>query len=193
MTEAESTLLAGCVSGDKAAWDDFVQQYSKLVYHTIYRTLARHQTSDAQNVAEDLFQEFFVSCLLDDCKKLRQFRGDRGCSMASWLRVIASRLTVDHLRQRRPREAEVTDAIPSGQADAAEALIAREQDESLAKAIEALPSRDRLFIDLAFRQALGAEEIAAFMQISLGAVYTQKSRLLDKLRESLAKDAASKN
>jgi len=185
--EQYRTLIAGCVNGDKAAWDEFVRQYSKLVYHTIYRTLARHHTSDVQSVAEDLFQEFFVSCLRDDCKKLRQFRGDRGCSLASWLRVIASRLAIDFLRQQRPPEEEVTDAIASGRQGIGESLIAREQEEYLAKAIEALPDRDRLLIDLAFRQELGAEQIAALLQISVGAVYTQKSRLLDKLRETLTK------
>jgi hypothetical protein len=35
MTEQEKTLLAGCVKGEKAAWDAFVKQYSNLVYHAI--------------------------------------------------------------------------------------------------------------------------------------------------------------
>jgi CHAT domain-containing protein len=39
MTDEEKTLIAGCVKADKPAWDEFVQQYSKLVYHTIRKTL----------------------------------------------------------------------------------------------------------------------------------------------------------
>jgi hypothetical protein len=79
MTEAEKTLIAGCVRGDKAVWDAFVQQFSSLVYSTIYKTLTLHHASPHdQGEVEDLFQEFFVSCLCDDCRKLRQFRGERG-------------------------------------------------------------------------------------------------------------------
>jgi hypothetical protein len=34
MTEQENLLIAGCLRGDKSAWDGFVQQYSNLVYHS---------------------------------------------------------------------------------------------------------------------------------------------------------------
>ena len=188
MTEAERTLIAGCVGGDKAAWDGFVQQYSALVYSTIYKTLTLHHASPLDpGVAEDLFQEFFVSCLRDDCRKLRQFRGDRGCSMASWLRVVAARLTIDYLRRQRPADAEVTDAIAADQPDAPSALAAREETRILAAALESLSARERLIIELAFRRSLSAEESAAILKTSVGAFYTQKSRVLDKLREILGK------
>ena len=85
MTDQEKTLLAGCLRGDKSAWDAFVQQYSALVYHTIRKTLTLHHADRRDDVMEDLAQELFVSLLGDRCKKLRQFRGDRGCSVASWL------------------------------------------------------------------------------------------------------------
>ena len=43
MTEQEKTFIAGCLNGEKAAWDAFVQQYSNLVYHAIKKTLTiRH-------------------------------------------------------------------------------------------------------------------------------------------------------
>ena len=187
MTREEKTLIAACVNGDKTAWDAFVQQYGGLVYHTIYKTLTLHHASLHHADAEDLFQEFFVSCLRDGCKKLRQFRGDRGCSMASWLRMIASRLTVDFLRQQRPVEVEATETIPSDQPDAPSSLSAWEEEQSLAKAIETLSARDQLIIELTFRRGLPPEEIAALLKISVGAVYTQKSRALDKLREILDK------
>jgi hypothetical protein len=42
MTEKEKSLLAGCLKGEKAAWDALVMQYSKLAYSTIRSTLALH-------------------------------------------------------------------------------------------------------------------------------------------------------
>ena len=188
MTEVERTLIAGCLRGDKDAWDSFVQQYSSLVYSTIHKTLALHHVAPHDGgVAEDLYQEFFVTIFRADCRKLRQFRGDRGCTMASWLRVIAARLTIDYLRRQRPDDVEVTDAIASDQPDAPSALIAREEERLLAEAMQSLSVRDQLLIELAYRRSLGAEEIAALLKISVGAVYTQKSRVLDKLREILGK------
>jgi RNA polymerase sigma factor (sigma-70 family) len=188
MTEAEKILIAGCVGGDKAAWDTFVQQFSSLVYSTIYKTMTLyHARPHDPGVVDDLFQEFFVACMRDDCRKLRQFRGDRGCALASWLRVVAARLTVDYLRRQGPADAEVTDAIASDQPDVPSALAAQEEERSLAAALQSLSARERLIIELAFRRSLSAEQSAAILKTSVGAFYTQKSRVLDKLREILGK------
>lgn len=99
MTEKEKTLLAGCLNGDKAAWDAFVLQYSSLVHHTIKKTLIFRHTEISSDLVDDLFQEVFLSLVKDDFFQLRRFRGDRGCTLASWLRMIAARRTIDHLRK----------------------------------------------------------------------------------------------
>lgn len=189
MTEKEKTLVVGCVNGEKAAWDAFVLQYSALVYHTIRKTFSLYHTEPRADLVEDLFQEFFLSLIQDDFKKLRQFRGDRGCSLASWLRVVAARLTIDFLRKQKTTvNATDTDTIKSNQPDPPGSLIDDEEERLLSQAVQALPPRDRLFVDLHFRQALPPEEIAAILKVSVSAVYTQKSRILDKLRETLKKN-----
>lgn len=174
--------------GEKAAWDGFVQQYSNLVYHTIRKTLTLHHAETRDDAVDDLYQEFFVSLLKDNCKKLSQFRGDGGCTLASWLRVVASRLTIDFLRKQATPTLEVTEAFASDEADASDSLIDQEKEMSLSQALDGLSPRDRLIIQLSFRQALPPEEIAAILKMSIGAVYTQKSRILDKLREILRKN-----
>lgn len=86
MTEKEKNILSGCLNGDKPAWDAFVLQYSGLVYHTIKKTFSLYHTDPRTDLVEDLYQGFFLAILKDGFKKLRQCRGDRGCSLASWLR-----------------------------------------------------------------------------------------------------------
>ncbi len=189
MTDGERTLLKGCFNGDKAAWDAFVAQYSSLVYHAIKKTFSLYHSMPSQDQAEDLFQEFFLRIVQDDFRKLRQFRGDRGCSLASWLRVVAARLTIDFLRKQKTTvNATDTDTIKSNQPDPPGSLIDDEEERLLSQAVQALPPRDRLFVDLHFRQALPPEEVGAILKVSVNAVYTQKSRILDKLRETLKKN-----
>jgi hypothetical protein len=67
VTEQEKTLISGCARGEKAAWDEFVKQYSNLVYHTIRKTLTLHHTESRDEVIEDLYQEFFISILQNNC------------------------------------------------------------------------------------------------------------------------------
>ncbi|MGZ8480472.1 MAG: RNA polymerase sigma factor [Candidatus Binatia bacterium] len=113
MTPEERTLIAGCVKGEKASWDAFVQQYSNLVYQTIRKTMSLYHAEPRDEAVDDLFQEFFQSLLRDNCKKLRQFKGDKNCSLASWIRVIAARQTIDFLRKQSPPVAQVSDAYPA--------------------------------------------------------------------------------
>jgi len=187
LTDKEKTLLARCLRGEKAAWDEFVQQYSALVYHTINRTLALHHTESRGETVEDLYQEFFVALLKNGCKKLSQFRGDRGCSLASWLRVVAARLTIGSLRQQRRPTVDVSENLASDEPTAADALIARETEAALAAVLATLSGRDRLLIELHYQRGLPAEKVARLLKTSPPALYTQKSRLLDKLREILTK------
>jgi RNA polymerase sigma factor (sigma-70 family) len=190
MTEKEKTLLAGCLRSDKAAWDSFVLQYSNLVYHTIKKTLVRHQAEPRADVVEDLYQEFFVSLIRNECKKLRQFKGAHGCSLASWLRLLTARLTTDFLRKQGPTSGEVAGAMSPHSPDAAEPLLNEQQESLLNQAIQTLSPRDRILIDLYYRQALASEEVAALLKTSVNAVYTQKSRVLEKIREVLRRSGA---
>ena len=190
MTEKEKTLLAGCLNGEKRAWDAFVLQYSALVYHTIRKTFSLYHVEARQELIEDLFQEFFLSILREDFRKLRQFWGDRGCSLASWLSFLAARLTIDFFRNQRPPTVEVPDSLPSVQPDPSDSLMDTEQASRLSQALEGLPPRDRLFLELYYRKGLSPEEIAAILKVSVSAVYTQKSRILAKLREILRNTVA---
>ena len=190
MIEKEKTILAGCLHGEKAAWDAFVLQYSGLVYHTIKKTFILYHAEPRPDLAEDLYQEFFLSLLRDDFKKLSQFRGDQGCSLASWLRVIASRLTIDFLRRRTATPVEIADGRPVADPDPTDFLIDGEKHKLVAQVLQSLAPRDRILIDLCYRQALPPAQVAAILKTSVSALYTQKSRILDKIRESLRKSAS---
>jgi RNA polymerase sigma factor (sigma-70 family) len=185
MTEPEKTLIAGCVRSEKAAWDSFVLQYSNLVYHTIKKTLSLHQIEPHTDLVEDLYQEFFFSLLRNECKKLRQFRGAHGCSLASWLRVLAARLTIDFLRKQAPTSDGVASAMSQYGPDPVEPIINEEQQRLLDRAIQSLSPRDRILLDLFYRQALPSNTVAALLKTSVNAVYAQKSRALQKIREVL--------
>jgi RNA polymerase sigma factor (sigma-70 family) len=190
MTEKEKTLIAGCLRSEKAAWDSFVLQYSNLVYHTIKKTLSLHHAEPHADLVEDLYQEFFLSLLRDDYKKLRQFRGTQGCSLASWLRLLTARLTIDFLRKQAPTAGGVARAMSHQSPDPAEPLLNEQQESLLNQAIQTLSPRDRILLDLCYRQALGSEEIARLLRTSVNAVYTQKNRVLEKIREVLRRSGA---
>jgi len=98
--------------------------------------------------------------------------------VASWIRVIAARQTIDCLRKQSSLNAEMSDHFPSPHQEAPDAFIAGDTEGTLAAALATLLPRDRLLIELHFRRGLSAEKVAAMLRISVGAFYTQKSRIL---------------
>ncbi len=113
LTDQGKPLLAGCVKGEQAAWDAFVLQYSKLAYSTIRKTFALHHALPQDDLVGDLYQDFFLSLCENDFRKLGQFRGDRGGTLASWLRVVASRLTIDFSRKQQASTVEFAGTLSS--------------------------------------------------------------------------------
>ena len=74
--------------------------------------------------------------------------------------------------------------------DPAELFIDKQQERLLDEAIQTLSPRDRILLDLCYRQALASEEVAQLLKTSVNAVYTQKSRVLEKIREVLRRSGA---
>jgi RNA polymerase sigma-70 factor (ECF subfamily) len=181
LTEIE--LLQGCIAGDKKRWTTFVERYNKLIYHTIYKTLRVNATATNPDDINDLFQEIFTSFCANNCKKLRMFDPHRGVSLASWLRMITVRTTIDHLRKRRPLTSLDELPVEPSQTGGQEAIVDEESLNLLRGVVEQLPPGDKLLIELAFMRELPAEEVAGILDISLTAFYTRKNRVIEKMRK----------
>ena len=169
----------------QTAWNDFVRQYSGLIYHRIKTTLSFHYRGPSQHLIDDIFQDIFLSLVKDEFAQLRCFRGDHNCTLASWLRMIATRRTIDHLRKFNFLMEMLEEPLGNHSAEIPETPLDNEQSELLVEAVQNLPPHEKIIIDLFFREGLPAKDIASMLRISVGAVYTQKSRILAKLRETL--------
>jgi RNA polymerase sigma factor (sigma-70 family) len=197
---SDTELLAACIAGDRQAWQAFVRQYTRYVYYLIQLTGRRFGVTLGEDELADLHNDLFLALLEDDRRRLRTFDGRNGCSVRSWVRVITIRRTLDHLRRRRihvpldepaaaegPRVPTPADDAP----DPLERLLARDdasRGERLATLAADLAPADRLLLELIYVRKLPPETIAATLNTSRGAVYTRKTRLIQRLR-ALAEQA----
>jgi RNA polymerase sigma-70 factor (ECF subfamily) len=180
----EDKLLEYCLAGDKEAWNLFVKRFNRLIYHTIYKTLRVNNKPTNPDDVNDLFQDVFTSFCANNYKKLRAFDPKRGVVLASWLRMITVRMTIDHLRKSKKELTSLEDIQhePS-QAGDQEKVIDEEVQGLLKEILEELPTKDRLLIDLSYIRELPPEEAAQILQISVGAFYTRKNRIVAKLKD----------
>jgi len=181
----EAQLLQGCISGDKQSWAIFVKHYSRLIYHSIYKTLRVNDKPTTPDDVNDLFQDIFTAFCADRCKKLRVFDPEKGLTLSSWIRMIAVRMTIDHIR--KSKDVASLDDIPVGpsQPGEQEALIDKESQENLQELLKELPAKDKLLIELSYMRELPPEEVARILHISVGAFYTRKNRIIEKIKNSI--------
>lgn len=185
-------LLRGCLRGDAAARQRLVEEYSGIVSYGVTVIFQQFGRPSRREEIEDFCQDVFLALFDQDARKLRQYQGRNGCSLASWIRVVANRLTIDRLRREgrtvslddpnnlessRVREAE-PDARPGPEPQVEEAQRAARVREMIGQ----LPPKDQLFVQLFYFQGLPIEEVAEAIGVTTNAAYVRKMRLHEKLR-----------
>jgi RNA polymerase sigma factor (sigma-70 family) len=188
------------LEGNQAEWKSFVSQYTKLVYSAIHATLNRWGFDASEEDLEDVHWSVFSSLIENDHAKLRQFKGQGGCSLASWMRLIAVTKTHDFLRDRARSpnlvpfpETESGEEVELGDASVPSPIdekIKESTSELLSKCISKLPPKDGLLLAY-FSDGKSVSEIATIMSVSENNVYVMKHRCIKSLQECMKKATGS--
>jgi RNA polymerase sigma factor (sigma-70 family) len=181
-----------CVTGDKTAWDEFLEKYSRLIYNYIHSVLNTKGFSFTQDHINDIFQDIFHSLIKDNFKKLKSFKAKNGCSLATWLRQVTINFTIDYLRNIKPAvsideeiedELSLKEIIADSSPLATDKLKDRERLAALHDCIKKLNNDDKYFLELYINRGIRLEELKEILRLSRGAVDMQKSRIIDRLKE----------
>jgi RNA polymerase sigma-70 factor (ECF subfamily) len=183
--DADSTLVARCLRGDEAAWEDLVRIHTRRVYGLCYRfTGSAHE-------AQDLTQEVFLRIF----RTVKTFRSDEG-SFGTWLARVTRNLLIDHYR--RSRQERATDSIEeqlprieeegaSAMARPDEALAGKEASEMLQQTLQKLSPDLREAVILRDLQEMEYREIALVLGIPEGTVKSRINRGRAELARLLRK------
>lgn len=166
-------------AGSGAAWARFVHLYSRLIYSWLRN--AGLQDSDAADVTQDVF------VLL--VRELPRFDYDRARSFRGWLRTVTLNKWRDHQKRRG---LPIDGAASVGDVPAADDLLAEREYRAhlVARALELLRPEFRPETWAAFERhgvrGEPAADVARELNLSVGAVYAAKCRVLARLRAELA-------
>lgn len=178
-------LVARVQRGDSAAFDLLVRKYQHRVAALVGRYV--RDWSECQDVAQETFIRAY--------RAIGNFRGD--AQFYTWLHRIAVNTAKNHLvaSNRRPPtdDVDVEDAehFDSGTGlrdnDTPERELMRQQmEQTVLRAVQALPEELRTAITLREVEGLSYEEIANVLDIKLGTVRSRIARGRAQLRESLS-------
>lgn len=177
------TLLDRVRRKDQEAWDRLVSLYAPLVLHWCLR--AGLQAADAEDAVQDVF--------LAVARHIGDFRHDRdGDTFRGWLRTIMR----NRLRDRAAQRGEVAAGGSEARDQLAQVPSPSEEDSEdgevnlvYRRAVELVESEFEPRTRRAFWLMVSgrrAAEVAAELEMSVGAVHTARSRVLKRLREEFA-------
>jgi RNA polymerase sigma-70 factor (ECF subfamily) len=179
-------LLSRVLDGGDSAWTAFVNRYRALIVSCVMKVCRREGLRLTSDELMDVTGDVFLNLVANDCHRLRLYREDGGCSVSSWVGVIATSVARDYMRKVRRRPISLVteqelDQIVSPTPDSEVLLLDRERREFVGAACAEMSPRDRQFIDLYFVEAMAPEDIAEKMQISVSTVYSKKAKLKARL------------
>lgn len=183
--QMDHELVARVQRGDSKAFDLLVRKYQ----HRIVALIGRYVSdwSECQDVAQEAFLRAY--------RAMGSFRGD--AQFYTWLHRIAVNTAKNHLvaNGRRPPtdDIDVADAeqydsgIRLRDNDTPERELMRQQmEQTVMRAVEALPEELRTAITLREVEGLSYEEIAARMDCPIGTVRSRIFRAREAIEQELA-------
>jgi RNA polymerase sigma-70 factor (ECF subfamily) len=164
-------LIARCLQGDQAAWNQIVLQHWRKVFNLAYKFVGRHDE------AEDLTQEIFLKIF----RALHTF--DRRANFQTWLISISRNLCIDHYRSVRKeretmaREVDAADLSPVSTERGPYAELEQVDLKQLIRdGLAALPPPLREAVTLRDLQEFSYQEIAARLHLPEGTVKSRINR-----------------
>lgn len=175
----DELLIKQVGEGDEHAFERLVHKYEQAVFNTIYRYIGYRDD------VEDLAQEIFIKVWRNASK----FKGKS--KFSTWLYRITANHCFNYRRKHKRGNVSLDELAERGKTP--EALKVepdweqKRRVESVRKAVNALPERQRMALVLAQYEGRSYKEIADIMKVSVSSVESLIFRARSHLREKLAK------
>ncbi|PYI89224.1 MAG: RNA polymerase subunit sigma-24 [Verrucomicrobia bacterium] len=178
--DAELMLRTG--NGDIAAFEQLVERHQALVIGTVARMLGNN--SDIEDVAQQVFIRVWKGAT----------RYTPTAKFTTWLLTITRNLVFNEARRRKrhpgitldSQEGNESLSLPDQARSAPDAaLLERELENAIDRAILSLPERQRLALVLRRYERKSYEEIADVLNLSVPAVKSILFRARSELRAAL--------
>lgn len=173
----DADLLDRIESGDEAALQELYLSYGRRLLSYAFRLTG--SVDRAEEVVQDT--------LLAAWRATRSYRGDG--SILAWLLGIARYQSLNAIR-RKTLPTTSLDEIEQADREASlpdVRLEAREREQAVRSAVEALPAEQREALELVFYQGLSLAETAAVCRCPVGTVKSRLHAAKARLRKALSR------
>ena len=180
----DDKLVKSAVKGDQEAFKKLVNKYQKPLYFHVLKMVKEHEQ------VEDLIQEAFVKAF----DNLATYNTDYAFS--TWLYRITTNHTIDYLRKKKLKTTSINDPVKTKegemqielgdkQAETDRDIIRSQRQKIIRHAINNLPEKYRIVIQLRHIEELSYQEISEQLDLPLGTVKAHIFRAREMLYKAL--------
>lgn len=193
------------LAGDRASMRVLIARLQPLIHAEVAAALARHARShvaDPRQEVRDFVQDIFLHLLAHDARTLRRWAPERGCSLDSFVRLVARRQIISMLRSPRrnpwaesPTAHETLERLGTRDEQEPELEAHLVDSQTIARLIEALQQRlsDRgvLLFHLLYVEERAIAEVCEMTGMTRESIYAWRSRLKQFAIESAERTGAA--
>ncbi len=180
----DDKLVSSALSGNEGAYKKLVDKYDRPIYFHIKKMIRE------QELVEDLVQEVFMKAF----NNLKTYSNEYAFS--TWLYRIATNHTIDYLRKKKlktlsindpykTKDGEVEVQLPDETYATDKKIIKKERKVIVHEAINNLPEKYRLVIQMRHMEELSYDEISEQLDLPLGTVKAHIFRARELLYKAL--------
>jgi RNA polymerase sigma-70 factor (ECF subfamily) len=190
--EQEKQLVERIVSGDLGAFQQFIEEYQRLVTHMVFRMVLNE--ADREEICQDVFLKIY--------QNLKNFQFQS--KLSTWISKISYNTCINYLKKKKAllyddfalHENGSFDSSPENKQNGSlslkgelplpdEAAISSEISEMLYRELNQLPVHYRTIITLYHLDDLNYEEISEITGLPMGTVKSHLFRARKLLKDKL--------
>jgi len=184
--EEDRILVSAAKSGDQKAFEDLMKKYRKSVYYMLLKMV--YNPDDAEDLTQEAFAKAFTS--------LHKF--DSKFAFSTWLFRIATNNCIDFIRKKKLLTYSIDQPVDEDSDrpffidirdknyNPNEEMIHSERSQIIHEAVEKLPQRYKILVQMRYFDEKAYEELAEELNLPLGTVKAQLHRARELLNELLA-------
>jgi len=184
--EEDRILVSAAKSGDQKAFEDLMKKYRKSVYYMLLKMV--YNPDDAEDLTQEAFAKAFTS--------LHKF--DSKFAFSTWLFRMATNNCIDFIRKKKLLTYSIDQPVDEDSDrpffidirdknyNPNEEMIHSERSQIIHEAVEKLPQRYKILVQMRYFDEKAYEELADELNLPLGTVKAQLHRARELLNELLA-------
>lgn len=184
-TQEDRALVAAAKKGEPQAFATLLKKYRKSVYYMLLKMVKN--ADDAEDLTQEAFAKAFNSIEKFDSKY----------AFSTWLFRIATNNCIDFIRKKRVQTVSIDQPVPGDDGSSMrfdvrdsnlepdDAMLKQQRKRYLNMAIDRLPEKYRVLVELRYFKEFSYDEVAKELQIPLGTVKAQLFRARELLNQEL--------